>query len=110
MLTMKAYMKFGLTQDPFTGDVTKADDVYLTDETRFISEFLYQTAKIGGLTWRIGKRQDDNPPLCDGSHSSGRTENQNHNAALDRQGASYDKRNLRRNHSRLLDGKTAPDA
>ena len=37
MLTMKAYKKFGLFQDPFSGDVTKADDVYLTDETRFIA-------------------------------------------------------------------------
>lgn len=55
MLTMKAYMKFGLTQDPFTGDVTKADDVYLTDETRFISEFLYQTAKIGGMVALLGE-------------------------------------------------------
>jgi len=52
---MKAYMKFGLTQDPFTGDVTKADDVYLTDETRFISEFLYQTAKIGGMVALLGE-------------------------------------------------------
>ena len=55
MLTMKAYMKFGLTQDPFTGDVTKSDDVYLTDETRFISEFLYQTAKIGGMVALLGE-------------------------------------------------------
>lgn len=55
MLTMKAYMKFGITQDPFTGDVTKADDVYLTDETRFISEFLYQTAKIGGMVALLGE-------------------------------------------------------
>ena len=55
MLTMKAYMKFGLTQDPFTGDVTKADDVYLTEETRFISEFLYQTAKIGGMVSLLGE-------------------------------------------------------
>lgn len=55
MLTMKAYMKFGLTQDPFTGDVTKADDVYLTDEARFISEFLYQTAKIGGMVALLGE-------------------------------------------------------
>lgn len=55
MLTMKAYMKFGLTQDPFTGDITKSDDVYLTDETRFISEFLYQTAKIGGMVALLGE-------------------------------------------------------
>ena len=55
MLTMKAYKKFGLFQDPFNGDVTKADDVYLTDETRFIAEFLYQTAKVGGMVALLGE-------------------------------------------------------
>lgn len=55
MLTMKAYKKFGLFQDPFTGDVAKADDVYLTDETRFVAEFLYQTAKAGGMVALLGE-------------------------------------------------------
>ena len=55
MLTMKTYKKFGLFQDPFNGDVTKADDVYLTDETRFIAEFLYQTAKVGGMVALLGE-------------------------------------------------------
>ena len=55
MLTMKAYQKFGLFQDPFQGDVTKADDVFLTDETRFIAEFLYQTAKVGGMVALLGE-------------------------------------------------------
>lgn len=55
MLTMKAYQKFGLFQDPFNGDVTKADDVFLTDETRFIAEFLYQTAKVGGMVAMLGE-------------------------------------------------------
>lgn len=55
MLTMKAYQKFGLFQDPFQGDVTKAEDVFLTDETRFIAEFLYQTAKVGGMVALLGE-------------------------------------------------------
>lgn len=55
MLTMKAYQKFGLFQDPFNGDVTKAEDVFLTDETRFIAEFLYQTAKVGGMVAMLGE-------------------------------------------------------
>ena len=55
MLTMKAYQKFGLFQDPFNGDVTKAEDVFLTDETRFIAEFLYQTAKVGGMVALLGE-------------------------------------------------------
>lgn len=54
MLTLQAYKKFGLVQDPFTGDVQKAEDVYLTDETRFIAEFLYQTAKVGGMVALLG--------------------------------------------------------
>lgn len=55
MLTMKVYQKFGLFQDPFNGDVTKAEDVFLTDETRFIAEFLYQTAKVGGMVALLGE-------------------------------------------------------
>jgi hypothetical protein len=45
MLTLKTFKKFGITSDPFTGDVVKADDVYLTDEARFIAEYLLQAAK-----------------------------------------------------------------
>lgn len=55
MLTMGAYKKFKLTQDPFTGDVLNSDDVFLTEETMFVSEFLYQTAKIGGMVALIGE-------------------------------------------------------
>ena len=55
MLTMKTYKKFGLFQDPFNGDVTKADDVFLTDETRFVAEFLYTTAKCGGMVALLGE-------------------------------------------------------
>ena len=45
MLTLKTFRKFGITSDPFTGDVVKADDVYLTDETRFIADYLLQTER-----------------------------------------------------------------
>lgn len=55
MLTMQAYKKFGLLQDPFTGDVQKAYDVYLNDDTRFAAEFLYQTAKVGGMVALLGE-------------------------------------------------------
>lgn len=55
MLKMKAYKKFGIFQDPFNGDVTNADDVFLTDETRFVAEFLYTTAKVGGFVALIGE-------------------------------------------------------
>lgn len=55
MLTLKTFKKFGITSDPFTGDVVKADDVYLTDETRFIAEYLLQAAKAGGMVALVGE-------------------------------------------------------
>jgi type II secretory pathway predicted ATPase ExeA len=55
MLTLKTFKKFGITADPFTGDVVKADDVYLTDETRFIAEYLLQAAKAGGMLALVGE-------------------------------------------------------
>ena len=55
MLTLKTFKKFGLTSDPFFGDVVKADDVYLTEDTRFIAEYILQTAKAGGMVALIGE-------------------------------------------------------
>ena len=55
MLALKTFRKFGITADPFTGDVMKADDVYLTDETRFAAEYIIQTAKAGGMVALVGE-------------------------------------------------------
>jgi type II secretory pathway predicted ATPase ExeA len=55
MLQLKTFKQFGLTQDPFAGDVVKAEDVYLTEDTRFIAEYLLQTAKIGGMVALVGE-------------------------------------------------------
>jgi type II secretory pathway predicted ATPase ExeA len=55
MLQLKTFKKFGLTQDPFSGDVVKADDVYLTDDTRFVAEYLLQAAKAGGMVALVGE-------------------------------------------------------
>jgi type II secretory pathway predicted ATPase ExeA len=52
---MKTFRKFGLTQDPFSGDVKKPEDVYLTDDTRFVAEYLLQAAKAGGMVALIGE-------------------------------------------------------
>ena len=52
---MKTFKKFGLSQDPFSGDVAKAGDVYLTDDTRFAAEYLAQTAKAGGMVALVGE-------------------------------------------------------
>jgi type II secretory pathway predicted ATPase ExeA len=55
MLTLKTFRKFGIAADPFTGDAVKADDVYLTDETRFVAEYLLQAAKAGGMVALVGE-------------------------------------------------------
>jgi type II secretory pathway predicted ATPase ExeA len=55
MLRMKTFKKLGLAQDPFSGDVAKAEDVYLTDDTRFVAEYLLQAAKAGGMVALVGE-------------------------------------------------------
>jgi type II secretory pathway predicted ATPase ExeA len=55
MLTLKTFKKFGLKADPFSGDVVKADDVYLTEDTRFIAEYILQSAKAGGMVALVGE-------------------------------------------------------
>jgi type II secretory pathway predicted ATPase ExeA len=55
MLTLKTFRKFALTRDPFSGDVVKPEDVYLTDDTRFVAEYLLQAAKAGGMVALIGE-------------------------------------------------------
>ncbi|MDR0322346.1 MAG: AAA family ATPase [Treponema sp.] len=55
MLTLKTFKKFALTSDPFYGDVVKAEDVYLTEDTRFIAEYILQSAKAGGMVALIGE-------------------------------------------------------
>ncbi len=55
MLTLQAKKKFKFVADPFVGDIHTADDVFMTEETRFISEYLYQTAKVGGMISLIGE-------------------------------------------------------
>jgi type II secretory pathway predicted ATPase ExeA len=55
MLALKTFRKFGLKADPFYGDVVKADDVYLTEDTRFIAEYILQSAKAGGMVALIGE-------------------------------------------------------
>ncbi len=55
MLSMQARMKFGLVRDPFVDDVAGAKDVYLTPGARFAAEYLYQTARIGGMVALIGE-------------------------------------------------------
>lgn len=55
MLSLEARKKYGLVRDPFIDDVSCADDVYLTDNSSFAAEYLYQTAKVGGMVALIGE-------------------------------------------------------
>jgi type II secretory pathway predicted ATPase ExeA len=55
MLSLEARKKYGLIRDPFIDDVSCADDVYLTDNSSFAAEYLYQTAKVGGMVALIGE-------------------------------------------------------
>jgi type II secretory pathway predicted ATPase ExeA len=55
MLSLEARKKYGLIRDPFIDDVSCADDVYLTDNSAFAAEYLYQTAKVGGMVALIGE-------------------------------------------------------
>jgi type II secretory pathway predicted ATPase ExeA len=55
MLNLTTRTNFGLFKDPFTDDITTADDVYLNDTSRFATEYLFQTAKAGGMLALIGE-------------------------------------------------------
>jgi len=55
MMTLKTFKKFGITKDPFSGDVVKPEDVYLTEDTRFVAEYLLQAAKVGGMVALVGE-------------------------------------------------------
>jgi type II secretory pathway predicted ATPase ExeA len=55
MLNLATRKVFGIFKDPFTDDVITADDVYLNDGSRFAAEYLFQTAKAGGMLALIGE-------------------------------------------------------
>ena len=55
MITLKTRKHFALFKDPFTDDVITAEDVYLNEASRFAAEYLYQTAKVGGMVAIIGE-------------------------------------------------------
>jgi type II secretory pathway predicted ATPase ExeA len=55
MLTLATRKNFGIFKDPFVDDIAAAEDVYLNDASRFAAEYLYQTAKAGGMAALIGE-------------------------------------------------------
>ena len=54
MISKEARRIFGINRDPFMEDVRGAQDVYMNSDTRFASEYMYTTAKIGGMLALIG--------------------------------------------------------
>ena len=55
MINLETRKTFGLLRDPFSDDVISAKDVYLNDTLTFAVEYLYQTAKVGGMVALIGE-------------------------------------------------------
>jgi type II secretory pathway predicted ATPase ExeA len=55
MLNLNTRKNFGLFKDPFTDDVMVSTDVYLNENSRFAEEYLYITAKIGGMLALLGE-------------------------------------------------------
>lgn len=55
MLGMNAKRQFRLVKDPFTDDVTESRDVYLSQSGRYVAEYMYMTAKAGGMLAVVGE-------------------------------------------------------
>lgn len=54
MLTKEAKVKFRIFKDPFD-EVSKSKEVYFSPGMRFVSEYMYTTAKQGGILAVIGE-------------------------------------------------------
>ncbi|MDR1250298.1 MAG: AAA family ATPase [Treponema sp.] len=55
MLNLTTRKTFGIFKDPFTDDVITSADVYLNDGSRFAAEYLFQTARAGGMLALVGE-------------------------------------------------------
>lgn len=55
MLSPAAKRHFKLFRDPFVDDVAGPDDVFLSEDQRYVLEAMMQTAKAGGITAIIGE-------------------------------------------------------
>ncbi len=55
MLSQSAKKHFKIFQDPFTDDVQKPDDVFLSDEQLYIRESMHHVAKHGGFLAIVGE-------------------------------------------------------
>lgn len=61
-LTQAAKQLFKLPKSPFTDDVQSRDDVYLSDEQRYIRQTMLSTAKHAGFIAIVGESGRAKPP------------------------------------------------
>lgn len=55
MISAAAKTQFKIFKDPFLDDVNEAKDVFLGAGTRYVSEYMYSTARNGGMLAVIGE-------------------------------------------------------
>lgn len=55
MLSPAAKRHFKIFRDPFQDDVNSPEDVYLSEDQRYVLEAMIQTAKAGGITAVVGE-------------------------------------------------------
>lgn len=55
MISSAAKRQFNIFKDPFIDDVNEAKDVFLGAGTRYVSEYMYSTARNGGMLAVIGE-------------------------------------------------------
>ena len=55
MISAEAKKKFKLFRDPFLDDVRGKQDVYMSRDSRFAWEYMYATARLGGMLAVIGE-------------------------------------------------------
>lgn len=55
MLSPAAKRHFKIFRDPFQDDVNSPEDVYLSEDQRYVLEAMLQTAKAGGITAVVGE-------------------------------------------------------
>ena len=54
-LSLATRQHFGLTRDPFHDEIRTAQDVYLTPDTRYVREAMFQVATQGGFMAVVGE-------------------------------------------------------
>jgi type II secretory pathway predicted ATPase ExeA len=64
-LSPQARKHFGLFRDPFSDDVQKADDVFTSPDIRYVREYLWSTAKLGGFLAIVGESGAGKTTLLD---------------------------------------------